>query len=204
MIRQWLVVVLMCAGLLGCGSSGPTPEQTALSNMNWSYAENGIQLNLTADPGLNQYNGQAHNLLLVVAQFDSANAFSTYTSSSQQLSSLLLMTTPPAGMIGINRIFVDPGEVKSISLPRLEGAKMVGVAVGYAHLDPLRSAKLYQIGVNVTSTGFFSKTWTAEPQPLVINLALGPDALSTGPDIKATEPTEAPKAGEVPLPGAKP
>lgn len=204
MIRPWLVVVLLCAGLLGCGSSGPTPEQTALSNMKWSYAENGIQLNLTADPGLNPYNGQAHNLLLVVAQFDSANAFSTYTSSSQQLSSLLLMTTPPAGMIGLNRLFVDPGEVKSISLPRLEGAKMVGIAVGYAHLDPLRSAKLYQIGVNVTSTGFFSKTWTAEPQPLVINLALGPDALSTGPDIKASAPVAAPKAGEVPLPGAKP
>jgi type VI secretion system VasD/TssJ family lipoprotein len=204
MIRQWLIVALMSAGLLGCGSSGPTPEQTALSNLKWSYAENAIQLNLTADKGLNQYDGQAHNLLLVVAQFDSANAFSTYTSSSQQLSSLLLMTTPPAGMIGINRIFVDPGEVKSISLPRLEGTKMVGVAVGYAHLDPLRSAKLYQIGVDVSSTGFFSKTWTAEPQPLVINLALGTDALSTGPDIKATPPAAAPKAGEVPLPGAKP
>lgn len=204
MIRQWWLLVLLGVGLLGCGSSGPTPEQIALSNLKWAYAENAIQLNLTADAGLNQYDGQAHNLLLVVAQFDTANAFSTYTSSSQQLSSLLLMTTPPAGMIGINRLFVDPGEVKSISLPRLEGAKMVGIAVGYAHLDPLRSAKLYQIGVNVTSTGFFSKTWSAEPQPLVINLALGPDALSAGPDLKAPVPAAAPKAGEVPLPGAKP
>lgn len=204
MIRQWLGILLLSVGLWGCGSSGPTPEQTALSNLKWSYAENAIQLNLTADEGLNQYDGQAHNLLLVVAQFDTANAFSTYTGSSQQLSSLLLMTSAPTGMIGINRIFVDPGETKSISLPRLEGTKMVGIAAGYAHLDPLRSAKLYQIGVEVNSTGFFSKTWTAEPQPIAIDLLLGPDALLRGTDSKlAMPPPEQPKAGEVNLPSAQ-
>jgi len=204
MIRQWLGIVLLSAGLTGCGSSGPTPEQTALSNLKWSYAENAIQLNLTADKSLNQYDGQAHNLLLVVTQFDSANAFSAYTGSSQQLSSLLLMTSAPTGMLGINRIFVDPGETKSISLPRLEGSKMIGIAAGYAHLDPLRSAKLYQIGVDVTSSGFFSKTWTAAPQPIAIDLLLGPDALLRGTDSKlAVPPPEQPKAGEVNLPGAQ-
>jgi type VI secretion system VasD/TssJ family lipoprotein len=203
MIRLWIVIVLLCGNLLGCGSSGPTPEQTALSNLKWSYAENAIQLNLTADKNLNQYDGQAHNLLLVVAQFDTANAFSAYTGSSQQLSSLLLMTSTPKGMIGFNRIFIDPGQTTTVNLPRLEGSRMIGVAAGYSHLDPLRSAKLYQIGVDVTSTGFFSKIWTAAPQPIAIDLLVGPDALLRGTDSKLAQPApEQPKAAELALPGA--
>ena len=206
MMRRWGVLVLLCSGLLGCGSSGPTPEQIALSNLKWSYAENAIQLNLQADANLNQYDGQAHNLLLVVAQFDSANAFSAYTASPQQFSNLLMMTSAPTGMIGINRLFIDPGETRTINLPRLEGAKMIGIAAGYAHLDPLRGGQLYRIGVDVSSTGFFSKTWTAVPEPIAINLLLGPDALLRGTEGKPSTPPPpvAPKAGEVALPGATP
>ena len=204
MIRSWLGAMILGAALCGCSSDGPTPQQTALSKLQWSYAENAIQLKLSADKGLNQYDGQAHNLLLVVAQFDQPNAFSAYTGSSQQLSNLLLLPSAPNGMIGLNRIFVDPGETKSISLPRLEGAKMIGIAAGYAHLDPLRSAKLYQIGVDLSSRGFFSKTWTAEPQPIAIDLLLGPDALLRGTDSKlSAPPPELPKAGEVNLPAAQ-
>jgi predicted component of type VI protein secretion system len=142
---------------------------------------------------------------VVVVQFDQPNAFANYTGSSQQLSTLLLSDTAPAGLIGLTRLFVQPGESKSLTIPRLEGAKMIGVAAGYAHLDPARSAKLYQIGVDVTSTGFFSKTWTAQPQPIAIDLLLGADALLRGKDSKLSLPAPVqPKAGEMNLPGAQP
>ena len=101
-----------------------------------------------------------------------------------QLSSLLLMNSAPPGMIGLTRLFIEPGQTRQLSLPRLEGAKMVGIAAGYAHLDPTRSVKLYQIGVDVTSTGFFSKTWTATPRPIAIDLLVGPDALLRGRETR--------------------
>jgi type VI secretion system VasD/TssJ family lipoprotein len=193
-----ILMLLTLAGLSGCGSQEPSPEQTALTNMKWSYADHAIELNLTATADLNQYNGQAHNLLLVVAQFDNANAFSTYTSSPQQFNKLLLLTAPPTGMIGINRVFITPGQTLHLKLPRLEGSKIIGIAAGYAHLDPLRSAKLYQIGVDLTSKGFFSKTWTATPQPIAIDLLLGPDALLRGQQSALQAPTvQPPQAGEL-------
>jgi len=200
-----VALLALVAGLAGCSSHEPTPEQTALTNMKWSYAENDVQLNVTAGNDLNQYDGQSHNLMLVVVQFDQPNAFANYTGSSQQLSTLLLSDSAPPGLIGLTRVFVEPGETKTLTIPRLEGAKMVGVAAGYAHLDPTRSAKLYQIGVDVTSTGFFSKTWAAQPQPIAIDLLLGADALLRGKDSKLALPVPTqPKAGELNLPGAQP
>ena len=205
MKTRLLSLLALLTVLVGCSSHEPTPEQTALNNLKWSYAENAVQLNFASSADLNQYDGQAHNLLVVVVQFDQPNAFANYTGSSQQLSTLLLSDTAPAGLIGLTRLFVQPGESKSITIPRLEGAKMIGVAAGYAHLDPTRSAKLYQIGVDVTSTGFFSKTWTAQPQPIAIDLLLGADALLRGKDSKLSPPAPVqPKAGEMNLPGAQP
>jgi len=194
----------LCLLLTACSSQELTPEQKALTELKWDYTENAIELSFTADNDLNQYDGQAHNLLVVVTQFDQISAFSAYTGSSQQLSSLLLMNSAPTGMIGLTRLFVEPGQSKQLSLPRLEGAKMVGIAVGYAHLDPMRSAKLYQIGVDVTSTGFFSKTWTATPRPIAIDLLVGSEALLRGKESRLALPKPVqPREGEVRLPGAQ-
>jgi len=203
-MRQiYAYLLIFCTLLAGCSSQKLTPEQQALADLKWSYTDNAIELSFTADADLNQYDGQAHNLLVVITQFDQINAFSPYTGSSQQLSSLLLMSSAPTGMIGLTRVFVEPGQTKRLSLPRLEGAKMIGVTAGYAHLDPARSAKLYQIGVDVTSTGWFSKTWNAMPQPIAIDLLLGPDALLRGNESRLALPKPVqPREGEVRLPGA--
>jgi type VI secretion system VasD/TssJ family lipoprotein len=194
----------LCILLAACSSQDLTHEQKALTALKWDYTENAIELSFTADNDLNQYDGQAHNLLVVVTQFDQISAFSAYTGSSQQLSSLLLMNSAPPGMIGLTRLFIEPGQTRQLSLPRLEGAKMVGIAAGYAHLDPTRSVKLYQIGVDVTSTGFFSKTWTATPRPIAIDLLVGPDALLRGKESRLALPKPVqPREGEVRLPGAQ-
>ncbi len=188
--------------LIGCSGQELTPQQKALTQLKWDYAENAIQLDFASSPDLNQYDGQSHNLLVVVTQFDQANVFANYTGSSQQLSSLLLMDSAPKDMIGLTRVFIQPGETRRIMLPRLEGAKMVGIAAGYAHLDPTRSVKLYQIGVDVSSTGFFSKTWTATPQPIAIDLMMGADAVLRGKDSRLAQPKPVqPAEGEVRLPG---
>ncbi len=194
----------LCLLLVGCSSQELTPEEKALTELKWDYAENAIVLSITANNDLNQYKGQAHNLLLVVTQFDQVSAFSAYTGSSQQLSSLLLMDSAPVGMIGLARLFIEPGQTRQLSLPRLEGAKMVGIAAGYAHMDPKRSAKLYRIGVDVTSTGLFSQTWTATPRPIAIDLLVGPDAVLRGNESRLALPKPVqPREGEVRLPDAQ-
>ncbi|MFL1491106.1 type VI secretion system lipoprotein TssJ [Pseudomonas antarctica] len=195
----WLVLFLL---LSACSSNALTPQQQALSELKWNYADDSIELTLTADKDLNQYDGQPHSLLLVVTQFAQPNAFSAYAGSSQQLSKLLLMPSAPPDLIGLTRLFIEPGQTRTVRLPRLEGAKMVGISAGYAHLDPQRSVKLYRIGVDVTSTGLSSKTWSACPKPLAIHLLLGPDALLRSQQSRLAKPaTEQPVEGEISLPG---
>lgn len=197
------LLAFIVIALTACGSPMPSPQQQALADLKWSYAEDAIVLRVTADKDLNQYDGQAHTLLLVVTQFDQPNAFAAYTGSAQQLSNLLMMDSAPPGLIGLSRLFVEPGQTSQVRLPRLEGAKLVGISAGYAHLDPQRSTKLYRIGVDMTSSGWLSKTWSATPKPLAMDLLLGPDALLRGQQSTlAPPPMIQPVEGELNLPGA--
>lgn len=196
-----IYAALAIALLSGCSNHRLPPEQQALADLKWVYAENSIELTFTADKDLNQYDGQAHSLMVVIVQFEQVSAFSAYIGSSPQFSSLLLMNSAPTGMIGLTRLFIEPGQVRQWSLPRQTGAKMIGIAAGYAHLDPTRSARIYQIGVDLTSTGWFSKTWNAVPRPIAIDLLLGPDALLRGKESRIALPKPVhPLEGEVHLP----
>jgi hypothetical protein len=112
------------------------------------------------------------------------------------------MESAPAGLISLTRVFLQPGETKTLRLARLEGTKMVGVAAGYAHLDPARSFKLYQIGVDMTSSGLLKKTWKAAPRPIAIDLLMAADTVLRSQQSRlAPVPVVQPKEGEVPLPG---
>ncbi len=199
--------VLILAGALllqGCslfsGDSAQQGREQALREMAWSFAEDAVELVISADPGLNTYDGQAHSLLLVVAQVQEPNGFSGYTSNGQRLVQLLLSEQAPAGMPGLTRIFIEPGEQRRVRLPRLENSRYIGLAAGYAHLDPARSARLYRIGVGITEKGFWSTHYRAAPEPLVIDLLLGADGILRGPGSRPADLVpEQPKAGEVRL-----
>src|SRR3546814_18001742 len=81
------------------------------------------------------------------------NAFTAATANSAKLTALLLADSPPPGMLALNRVFVSPGEQRTITLPRVAKAQYVGLAAGYYHLDPPRRVRLYRIGVAVGSSG---------------------------------------------------
>src|SRR3546814_14861501 len=68
-------------------------------------------------------------------------------------------------------------------------------------LDPARCTRLYRVGVEVDSSGLIIKSRTATPEPLKIELRLGPDGIQESPGSKPqpVEPTK-PKAGLVPAP----
>lgn len=91
MNKGLIALLAACTLLFGCASQRVTPEQQALNELKWDYAENAIVLNFSASKDLNQYAGQSHSLLVVITQFDQANAIAPYIAGPQQLSNLLLM-----------------------------------------------------------------------------------------------------------------
>src|SRR5690606_6723536 len=192
--------------LAGCGSVnsmlGGNSEQDALKDMKWTYAEDGFQVDIQADPRLNEAAGQPHVLALAVVQMDDPSAFTALTASADALRTLLLAESPPQGTLSLQRLYIAPGEKRPLQLVRVENAKYVGVVAGYDHLEPARSARLYRIGVQVTSSGLVVKKRTATPEPLKISLLLGPAGILDSPSGKAqpVDPVK-PEAGLVTEPG---
>ncbi|HCJ6373893.1 TPA: type VI secretion lipoprotein TssJ [Citrobacter freundii] len=195
----FLTFVLLATG--GCSNGEDQSKDQALLDMKWGYDEQGIQLNLIANKELNQYQGQSHTLMLLLVQFDKLKDFTAYVQDDNHLSQLLMLKEAPKGVISLNRFFIKPGEQRKITIPRLEGTQRIALVAGYAHLDPARSVRLYQIGVDLSSEGFFSKSWQALPEPLVIDLILGGDGVLLGQQqaLKRAWPRK-PVAMELPLP----
>ncbi|ANN76538.1 type VI secretion system lipoprotein TssJ [Bordetella flabilis] len=211
LIPRLLPAMLCGVALSSCSSlnsmMGGNSETDALKAMKWTYAADGVQVAITADPQLNQSTGQPHTLALTVVQMEDPSVFAPYAANSARMSALLLADSPPQGLLSLDRIFVSPGENRTVTLPRVEKAKYVGLVTGYYHLDPIRSARLYQIGVEVDSSGIVVKTRNASPEPLKIDLRLGADGIQEAPGTR-TPPVEPvrPKGGLVstPLPQSSP
>ena len=201
--------LLACSGLclaLGACSTvnsmfGGNSEKQALQEMKWSYATDGLELEVTADEALNEVNGQPHMLALVVVQLEAPNAFTGLTADSEKLRGLLLAPGPAQGMLSLDRVFIAPGERRTLVLPRVEKAQYVGMAAGYNHLDPARSTRLYQIGVHVDSSGLIIKSRTAAPDALSIDLHLGAEGIQGAPGTKPP-PREPVKPAGGPYPPA--
>lgn len=201
-----LLPAALCVGALAACSSlnsmmGGSSEQDALKALKWTYAADGVQIAVTADPHLNQSADQPHTLAVAVVQMEDPNAFTAATANSAKLTSLLLGSSPPPGMLALNRVFISPGEQRTITLARVEKAQYVGLAAGYYHLDPARSVRLYRIGVEVDSSGIIVTTRNATPEPLKIDLRLGPDGIQEAPGTRTPPvPLTKPQAGPVPPP----
>jgi type VI secretion system VasD/TssJ family lipoprotein len=187
-----LVAAGALAVIAGCSSvnsmMGGNSERDALSDLTWSYSADGVRLSVTADNPLNPSGGQSHTLLVAVVQMADPNAFTTFSASSDKLSELLLADAPPTGMLSLQRLYIEPGSERNITLPRVEKARYVGVAAGYFHLDPTRSTRLYRIGVDVSSSGWVVKNRSASPEPLQIDLQLGADGIAEGSSRRAFAP----------------
>ncbi|MFT0547394.1 type VI secretion system lipoprotein TssJ [Allopusillimonas ginsengisoli] len=197
-----LACILCSVALTACSSMnsmlGGSSEKNALKELQWSYAADGLQIAIQADPMLNEANGQPHMLTLLVVQMETPNAFTDQTADAVKMKNLLLAQSTPQGMLSLDRLFIAPGEKKSIQLGRAEKAQYIGLVAGYNHQDTARSSRLYRIGVQVDSSGFLVKTRAATPEALSIDLRLGPDSILEAPGTETVpaDPVK-PEAGPV-------
>lgn len=169
-----MAALCTCMALAGCSMMETRSRDDALRDLAWNYEQQGILLNVQADPMLNETNGQPHNLLLLVAQMEDPNAFAAHVREQERLAELLLADRAPDGILDVQRFHVEPGTQRAMHIARVQSARYVGVATGYAQLDPARSARLYQVGVTLDRAGWVFREYTASPEPLAIQLRLGP------------------------------
>jgi type VI secretion system VasD/TssJ family lipoprotein len=174
-----MAVVLLggCAAVEKANSlAGGNSEAEAKKETDWSYRERGVVLNVSADPGLNEYGGLAHAVVLVIAQTAEPAAFNTFVKSGQTLGKALQGGEAP-GLLALERVYIEPGSTQRIVIDRVDKARYIGVAAAYFEGDPMRNARLFAVGVDIKTTGIIVKTNTATPLPLGLSVRLGDKAL---------------------------
>jgi len=156
--------------LLSCAGRRP-PEPV------WSTEDDAIEIVFQADPRLNQTEGMATPLKLVVYQLQDANTFYKYADDEIGLIRLLrtensgLDPISPSEYVDVKECYVQPGQVDTLLMPRLKGTQWVAVVAGYRNLVPDRVDRLFKIPVAVRTR--FPLRRSSEVQRLAVRLKLG-------------------------------
>lgn len=173
-----LGVVFCFLGLLtACSLVKTQSKEEALKSVEWQYAQEGIELNLTSEPTLNWWGDQPHTLLVSVLQLEELSVLEKYKSNQQALSELLLAETAPAGFLSLNRFFLAPDSQLNKKIARVDKSRYVAIFLGYQHLDPQRSMRVYQIGTQFDRKGWVFREYKANPEAILVQLHLGADGV---------------------------
>lgn len=139
----------------------------------WSYEKEAIRIRTKTDPQLNLYQGRPHTLLICVHQMKDPNGFKQALREPQGMQKLLDCAPFDPSITSSNRIVVYPGENTSQWIDRSEGARWIGIVLGYYNMKKRQSMRMYEIPLNIFRY----------PKTMKIDLELGPQQL-LGPKEK--------------------
>lgn len=177
--RHLLLLALAGALLLvqGCSSVnsalGGNTQKEAQAEVSWDYARNAIQIELASDDNLNAYFNQPHTLVMGVFQLEDPKAFQKMLGDAGKLKTMLASGDAGQDVVQFDRYVVSPGKHTILDIDRVQGARYVGIVAGYYDFDPLVSARLFRIPLNIQTSGLVSTTYTARPAHLALRIQLG-------------------------------
>lgn len=166
---------LMClaGALAGCSVFNGASVKQALAQVDWSFGEDAILIEVNADDQLNQYDGEAHTLLVGVFQVADPEAFRKLAADPVMLAQALSNTKPDSTVLQTVRYVVQPGRHTILSLDRAAKAKAVGLITGYYGMDVKSSARLFEIPLAISDHKLIGHDYAAQPQTLALRLNLG-------------------------------
>lgn len=203
-ISGGMAVSILASSLVGCAATnalmGGNSRKEALAEIAWEFAENGVVIEIEADPLLNEYNGEAHTLLLGVYQMEDSAAFYKLSADSMLLAKALESGKAGDSFTHFVRYVIAPGQKIIMAVNRAQKSKFVGIAAGYYQMDGANSTRLFQIPLTVASDGLITKSYKAAPAILNLRLSLGADSIVNAQRLNRDR-SEKPKLEAVPLDG---
>lgn len=208
--RRWacciacLLAALYALVLTGCAAAnsamGGNTAKDARAEVSWDFASDGLLLEIDAAENLNLHQGTPHTLLLTVFQMAEDKAFRKLVADREALARALESNQPGSDILLTQRYIVAPGKRTLLSLERAAQAKFIGLVAGYYSLDAAGAARLFEVPLTVSSTGWVSSTYSAQPAQLAVRLQLGAQAIVEATRLNAYPPAPAQKTW-VPLDG---
>jgi predicted component of type VI protein secretion system len=127
------------------GSVFSTKTSPVLPASAWKKQANAIFLRVESLKSLNAFDNAPKALQMKVFQLSDSKAFLQAAKSSSGLKHLLVTEQIDPAVLGMERLIVLPGVSQSVSLDRLEGARYLGIVLGYASLKQEKIFRLIPI-----------------------------------------------------------
>ena len=141
----------------------------------WSYEKDAINLHFTGDVALNQYQKQAHSLIVCAYHLKDLNGFNQLIDEKGGLERLLECNRFDTSVTYSKRLVVQPNQDMSENLSRTEDAKYLGIVAGYYSLKKEHVVRAYPIQVS----------WLNNPKHLNVELYMGPEGIQEIKDKQA-------------------
>ncbi len=126
--RAWVFPpALLCLALLSGAACGKRPAE----DIEERAGPQSICVDLVAAPDLNAYQGVAASLVLCVYQLQNKQGILAVRDAADGMETLLKGEKFDPSVAGCKRIFLNPGERKTIRLDRRGGVRHIALAAGY-------------------------------------------------------------------------
>jgi len=173
-LRIYLFMVVMTLSLLGCSSTKIDPKAEALSKTNYTYDKNGVKLFVRSSKNLNLVNSKQYTLALTIVQVNSLKAATTLLKKEDVLNDLVIgKTVSDSSIIATDRLIISPEANEWVRLMRRTDTQAIVIFASYYDAMLEKKVRQFAIPVEIDSSGYIFKTYTANvvPLQLIVDLA---------------------------------
>lgn len=173
--------IVVAAFLTGCAGK-PVLE---VAPEDWVYEDRAITIQVESPSDLNAISGRPHSLVIGLFQLSDPNTFDGLAATQQGAIDLLNKGKIDDTVSNFTRVIVQPGESKTTVYPRSQGAKFIGLVVGYYGLNPELDVKVIEIpekpakrgavDLVLSNLGLVANEAKAVPDKLYVIISLGRD-----------------------------
>jgi hypothetical protein len=187
-LRTYLFMVMMTLSLLGCSSTKIDPKAEALSKTNYTYEKNGVKLFVRSSKNLNLVNGRQYTLALTIVQVNSLKAATALLKKEDVLNDLVIgkPATDPA-IIATDRLIISPEANEWVRLMRRTDTQAIVIFASYFDAMLEKKVRQFAIPVEIDSSGYIFKSYTANVVPLQLIVDLADTSIN---EIRAIEKTD--------------
>ena len=149
----------------------------------WTYHDRAIHIHTTAPTDLNSISGRPHTLMIGVFQLNDPNTFQGLSATREGAVKLLNEGRVDDTVAQFDRLIIQSGEEKVISIDRAQSSMYVGLISGYFGLNteldvhifniPVKAAKRGAVDLVLANLGLIADEAKAIPDEMYIDIALG-------------------------------
>jgi hypothetical protein len=193
-LRTFFILIISLLLFQGCSWLKSDPKAEARSNPNYSFEKNGIRLFIRSSKNLNLVNNERYTLALIIVQVNSAKAANTLLSKEDVLSDLLIgKAVNDPTILATDRLSISPEANEWAPLVRRSDTQSIVIYAGYFNTSLDKKVRQFSIPIEVDSTGYVFKSYTANAAPLKLFVDLADKSINEIRVIDKKDDFEPPK-----------